>query len=139
MTDYFISAIIFPFSVLTAFAYRKIFLVIQRSSRNPHDPVSKRDLKKTKLLLQQIKQAKSCFIVVIRCFVVCLMLIIVALPFVLNLDRFNAEAIRVWGITLFVSNSSVNSALFFSGERTLGQKEARKVLKTLCLPNTVNV
>ena len=127
--QYFTGAIILPFFVLTVTAYRKIFKVIKNSSRYPHESKA-RDPERTKLLLKEIKQAKSCFIVVIG-FVICLLPIALAVPFVLILDRFDADAIRIWVITCFVSNSLVNSMLFFWTKKLL-RREARKVLKTLC-------
>ena len=137
MIQYFTSAIILPFFVLTAIAYRKIFHVIKSSNRNCQHP-DVQALKKTKLLLQEIKQAKPCFTVVM-CFAVCLLPMSVALPFILNHDRFNAEAIRIWVATLLLANSSVNSALFFWAKKML-RKEAKKLLtKKLCFPNSVDI
>jgi hypothetical protein len=141
LIHYFSSAIILLFFVLTTFSHTKIFLVIRSLSTNsqnqPHNHVSKENLKKTKLLLREIRQAKSCFIIVM-CFVVCLFPTVVALlSFAFKLlDRFNAEAIRIWAISFLMSNSSVNSALFFWTKKML-RKEARKVLKTLRLRMSV--
>jgi hypothetical protein len=141
LIHYFSSAIILLFFVLTTFAHTKIFLVIRSLSQNsqnrPHDHVSTGNLKKKKLLLREIKQAKSCFIIV-TCFVGCLFPTVVAfLSFAFKLlDRFNAEAIRIWAISFLMSNSSVNSALFFWTKKML-RKEARKVLKTLRLRMSV--
>ena len=107
LIHYFSSAIILLFFVLTTFAYTKIFLVIRSLSPNsqnrPHDHVSTGNLKKKKLLLREIKQAKSCFIIV-TCFVVCLFPTVVALlSFAFKLlHRFNAEAIRIWAISFHI-------------------------------------
>jgi hypothetical protein len=55
-----------------AFVYTRIYLVVRKlaqSQNKSHGAVSKGNLTRMKLFLREIKQAKSCFIVVI-CFCV---------------------------------------------------------------------
>jgi hypothetical protein len=57
---------------LIAFVYTRIYLVVRKlaqSQNKSHGAVSKGNLTRMKLFLREIKQAKSCFIVVI-CFCV---------------------------------------------------------------------
>ncbi len=117
-----------------AFAYTKIYLVVKklaRSENRPHDAAAQ-NLTRMKLFLREIKQAKSCFIVVICFGLLCLIPVVIAFPFFQSLDKYNRLAISIWIYTLFLLNSSVNSLIFF-WTKTMLRKEAAKLMNTMCL------
>ena len=116
--------------VFAAFSHRKIYLVVKRLARSPnrpHDPAAEEKLTKMKVLLQEIKQAKSCFIVVICFGVFCFFPAAIAVSFFRSLDKFQWLAITVWVYTLGQVNSSVNSLIFF-WTKTMLRNEAVKML-----------
>ena len=120
---------------LIAFAYTRIYLVVKklaRSRNKPHDASSEENLTRIKLFLREIKQAKSCFIVIICFFVLDFFPTVIVLPFLAALPGYVQRAILVWIITLALLNSSVNSVIFF-WTRTMLRKEAVKMLNTICL------
>ena len=116
--------------IFIAFAYTKIFLVVRSLSRTyiwPSVTSKEETLPKKKLLLQEIKQAKSCFVVVICFFALSFLLPILAQGLGANRDKSAAYVMKIWMYTLAMSNSSVNSVIFFWSKKML-RKEALKML-----------
>jgi hypothetical protein len=116
-----------------AFVYTRIHLVVRKlaqSQNKPHDGASEENLTRMKLFLREIKQAKSCFIVVICFCVLGFLPKTIAVPFFPSLDQFEKLAIKIWIITLGLCNSSVNSVIFF-WTKTMLKKEAVKMLNTM--------
>ena len=128
---------LFPaFFIMTAYAYTRIYLVVKRldrSCRKPGDTGQKHNTKRR--LLQEIKHAKSCFVVVV-CFAVCLMPTALG-PFLVNHLAKNVEyaAYGTWTITLHFLNSNFTSLIFFWSKKML-RKEAVSILKSIFRDNT---
>ena len=121
--------------VFTAFAYARIYLVVKKLSHSPnrpHDPAAVENTTKIKLFLREIKQAKSCFIVVICFGVLCFLPPGIIFPFFSSFDKFEWLAIIVWVCTLGLLNSTVNSVIFF-WTKTMLRNEAVKMLNAICL------
>ncbi len=117
-----------------AFAYTRIYLVVKklaRSQNRPHDAAAE-NLTRIKLFLREIKQAKSCFIVVICFGFLCFLPVVIAFPFFQSFDKHTKLAITIWFYTLSLLNSSVNSLIFF-WTKTMLRKEAAKLTNTMCL------
>ena len=122
-------ALIFLFVV---FAYTRIYLVVRKISRSPCKPQdlsSDGNLTRMKLFVQEIKQAKACFIVVICFCVLTFLPAATTIPLFSMLQTFEELAVKPWMLTLSLSNSSVNSVIFF-WTKTMLRKEAIKILKT---------
>ena len=117
-----------------AFAYTRIYLVVKklaRSRNKTHDAFSEKNLTRMKLVLGEIKQAKSCFVVVI-CF--CILSFLPTASVIAFLASFPIDvqrAIVLWIITFALLNSSVNSVILF-WTKTMLRKEAGKMLNTVC-------
>ena len=113
-----------------AYAYTRIYAVVRRldrSQRKLNVAEGEQNITKTKLILQQIKLAKSCFIVVICFCVLCFLPTVIAIPALNSLDQSEFRAILTWVITLGMLNSSANSVIFF-WTKVMLRKEALKVL-----------
>ena len=126
--------------IFMAFAYTRIYLVVKklaRSENRPHDATAE-NLTKMKLFLREIKQAKSCFIVVICFGLLCFLPTAIAFPIFRSFGKYDLLGISVWVYTLFLLNSSVNSFIFFWTKTMLG-KEAAKLWKTMCLHYISNI
>ncbi len=127
----FIVILVFFF---TAFAYTKIYLVIRKlnHSRNNQPSVAEgqENLTRKKLFLREIKQAKSCFIVVM-CFFILSFLPPIVFSFHKNKDQSEFLAKDAWLYTIMMFNSSVNSVIFF-WTKTMLRKEAKKRLNFIC-------
>jgi hypothetical protein len=130
----FLSVCLFIFLFVAVFVYTRIFLTIRKRKppgdvndlNNPAEStVSSRQRKQN--FLKQIKLAKSCFLVVV-CFVVCLLGGGIYAAFPLGINK---QIIKLWGITMVMLNSSVNSIIFF-WTRPLLRNEAKKALRNLC-------
>ena len=116
--------------IFTAYSSIKIYSVVKNLSRSPnkpHDVTAEANITRKKVILQQIKHAKSCFIVVICFGLLCFLPIAIAVPFYNNVDILKWEAIKVWVVTLGLLNSSVNSVIFFWTKKVL-RNEAYKTL-----------
>ncbi len=114
-----------------AFAYKRICSVVKKLSRSQncvHDAAEEENLKRMKLFLRQIKQAKSCFIVVICFGFLCFLPAVIAFPLLESFDKYNRLAISIWFYMLILLNSSVNSLIFF-WTKTMLRKEAAKLIK----------
>ncbi len=120
--------------IFMAFAYTRIYLVVKKLARSdirPHDATAE-NLTKMKLFLREIKQAKSCFIVVICFGLLCFLPSAIAFPIFPSFSKYNLLAVSIWIHTLFLLNSSVNSLIFFWTKMML-RKEAAKLTNTMCL------
>ena len=127
----FMATILITFFIFTAFVYSRIYLVIKRlfgSEVRPSDAVDESRNKK-KVFLRETKHARSCFVVVM-CFIFCFTPLLFALVFFDNHGRPPYEAYIGWSLMLVISNSSLNSLIFF-WTRTLLRKEAIKFLKSV--------
>ena len=119
------------FLFLTAYAYGRIYSVVRkliRSQKKPHDETKEINLGKMKLFLQQIKQARSSFIVVFCLFTLCFLPPVIATPFVARVNEFEELGIVIWVFSINLFNSTANSVIFFWTKKML-RKEALKVLK----------
>ena len=122
------------FFLFIAFAYTRIFLVVKNLTRSEKTPAAdanaEKDFTRKKLYLQEIKQAKSCFIVVL-CYVVLYYVPLVVVNSTSAKDKPQIEFQPVAGcaITLGIFNASVNSAIYVWTKMIL-RREAIKMLKT---------
>ena len=117
--------------LFTIYVYTKIYLVVKklaRSQKKPHDFAKELNLTKLKLFLRQIKEARSCFLVVVCFCVLGFLPATIAVPFFASMNKFEELAITVWVISVGILNSSVNSIIFF-WTKTMLRKEALKVFK----------
>ena len=115
---------------LTAYVYTRIYLVVKRlarSQRKPNGEPADKNLTKMKLFLQEIRRARSCFMVVICFFALNFLPPTIAFTFFEYKKELMQLAIRNWLLSINISNSSVNSAIFF-WTKTMLRKEALKVL-----------
>ena len=123
--------------IFTVFAYTRIYLVVRklnRSQKQQFNPENQENLTRKKLFIGEIKQAKSCFIVVM-CFFALSFLPAIAF----SLRNSNAKpgefvANDAWLYTITMFNSSVNSIIFF-WTKTMLRKEAKKRLNFLWAKN----
>ena len=132
--------IIFRFTILevtvlfcyVCFAYTRIYFVVRNSRKILSKPtdlnndLSKRT--KTKIMLQEVKTAKSCFIVVL-----CFFLLYVIPGFFFNIidwKKIDQFLVAMWITTLAYCNSSVNSLIFF-WSRVMLRKEAIKFIQKI--------
>ena len=119
------------FLFLTAYAYGRIYSVVRRlvrSQKKPHDETKEINLGKMKLFLQQIKQARSSFIVVVCLFTLCFLPPVIATSFAARVNEFEELGILIWVFSINLFNFTANSVIFFWTKKML-RKEALKVLK----------
>ena len=125
--------------IFTAFAYTRIYFVSRRlvgPPCQPHDVAESKKVTKSKLLRQNIKLAKSCFVVVVCFFSLCFLPQAIAFPYYAELKTVENVEISVWIPTIVLVNSSANSVLFFWAKKML-RKEGIKFLKTIpCIKKT---
>ena len=119
------------FFTFAAFVYARIYLVVRKLAR-PSDATAVNNLARQKMFIREIKQAQKCFNVVICFFVLCFLPVIVTISVATHVDKYELQAIQNWATTLSISNSSVNSIIFF-WTKTMLRKEAAKMLKVICL------
>ena len=122
--------IIFGYAI---FAYTRIFLVVKklaRSSITPCSPVDKSKTTRRKLLIQQVKHAKSCLVAVSCFFVLYTIPSFVHFIFMIHVQTGDLFLIRTWAQTLAFTNSLLNSIIFF-WSKTMLREEALKLLKTI--------
>ena len=119
--------------VFTAFAYTRIYLVVRKLNRTQNQPsdVEEVNLTRKKLFLREIKQAKSCFIVVMCFFILSFLPPMVFTSNINTADESKFLVNTVWVYTIPMSNSSVNSVIFF-WTKTMLRKEAKKRLNFIC-------
>ena len=122
-----IVTLIFTFTILV---YTRIYLVITKivHSQTICDVATEEYLTRKKRFLQEVKQAKSCFLVVVSSFFLVFLPLLILVIFSLKMDIFLQEAFQNWVITLALLNSSANSVIFF-WTKILLRREAFKMLK----------
>ena len=127
--------VIFFFAVYSSIKIYSVVKKLSNSPKKPHDVAAEGNMTRMKVVLQEFKHAKSCFLAVICFGVVCFLPIAIAIPFYDMVHILKWEAIKDWGITLSLLNSSVNSVIFFWTKKML-RNEAYKTLNTkLCFIN----
>lgn len=117
--------------LFVAFAHTRVYLVVRRLSRSrskTRDAFSKENLTKMKSFLREIKQARSCVIVVICFFVLTCLPAATLLPLQPSLSKSEQSIFGAWVVTLAFSNSSANSVIFFWTKTPL-RNEAIKMCK----------
>ena len=133
---FFFMANITLLSAVSVYIYGRIFLAarlshrIVRSQNVPtrDDNVSPRNPKELngkRRSLQDIKLAKTCFVIVVCLFV---SLMPTAVTSFLNIRAFEYIILRTWDVTFLLMNPSLNSVVFFWGNRRL-RNEAKANLK----------
>ena len=121
--------------LFNAFTYTKIYLVVRKMARSrnqPQDSGSDGKFERLKLFLQNVKQAKSSFTVVICFYTFVFLPSTIATLFYDCFDKFEALAILVLIYAIVYSNSCVNSVILFWSHLLL-KKDARKMLKNVGL------
>ena len=116
--------------ILTAYVYTRIYLVVKKlacSQKKPHAAAEELNVTKNKLFLQEIRQARSCFIVVICYFMLGFLPPAFATLFSSNSNSFQELLTIVWVVSIIITNSSINSVIFF-WTKTMLRKEALKLL-----------
>ena len=83
------------------------------SQKKPQDAVEKSNITKAKLFLREIRQAKSCFIVVVCFFVLALLQATIATQSFMNTRKIQDLAAAIWIVSIIITNSSVNLVIFF--------------------------
>ena len=127
----FTMALAILFFTSAAYIYTKIYTVVRKlacSKNELQDSQVVNNLTRQKMFIQEIKQAKNCFIVVICFFFLCFLPVIVTNVVAGSVNKYKLQAIQNWATTLGLSNSSINSVIFF-WTKTLLRKEAIKFLK----------
>ena len=123
------------FFFFAGFAHIRIFMVVKDLSRSQpkvDDAIAEGNLTKKKEFLQDVRHAKSCFIVIL-CFVILHYLPVISLVSFKHAKTLNLHYyhdFNVWVVTLGLLNSSVNSVIFF-WTKTVLRKEAAKTLRSL--------
>ena len=119
----------------TAFSSIKIYSVVKNLSRSPnkpHDVNAEGSITRKKVILQEIKHAKSCFIAVICFGLLCFLPIAIAVPLYIKVDIRKWEAMKDWVVTLGLLNSSVNSVIFFWTKKKLRNEAYETLNIKLC-------
>ena len=118
---------------LTVYTYTRIYTgtvvrkLVRCSQMKPHDVVENINLTKMKLFLREIKQTKSCFVVVVCFFVLGFLPPANDVPFAARANEFEQFGIFFWTFSINVLNSTANSVIFF-WTKTMLRKEAFKLL-----------
>ena len=123
------------FFTFTTFVYVRIYVVVRKLARFrkiTQDSTVVNNLTRTKMYFSEIKQAKNCFMVVICFFLLYFLPILVTFSQVGKLDKYKLQTIQNWATTLGMSNSSINSVIFF-WTKTMLRKEAMKMMKATWL------
>ena len=118
-----------------SFVYAKIYVIVRKLSRSenvqcelsPEGNVTRR-----KLFLQEVKRAKSCFIVVFCFSLLWFLPTTMIILFTKNLNQFERLASQVWCFTFGLCNSSFNSLIFFWTNALL-RKETFKMFRGFCV------
>ena len=130
----FITATVTLFFIFSAFVYTRIYLVVIKmvDSQNITHSVAgtERNLTRKKRFLQEIKQAKSCFLVVLCFFLLCVLPVILTFIVVIKGNRLEVQAFYAWATTLGMLNCSANSMIFF-WTKTMLRREAVKMLNSV--------
>lgn len=119
------------FFSLFLYTYTRIYIVIRKISRRTNSVDSSQgSISRSKLFLQQVKLARSCFFAV-ACFLVFMilpMVTIFAFSSVLEYGGPELQLLSSWMIYVSFTNSIVNSIIFFWSKALL-RKEAFRLLK----------
>jgi pheromone shutdown protein TraB len=130
----FITATVTLFFIFAAFVYTRIYLVVIKmvDSQNNTQSVAapEENITRKKRFLQEIKQAKSCFLVVMCYFILCFLPVTLALTVVIRGNQFQVQTFYAWTTTLSMLNCSANSLIFF-WTKTMLRREAVKMLKSV--------
>ena len=116
--------------LLTAYVYTRIYLVVRKLARTgnkPHDAAAEMNFTRMKLFLREIRQARPCFVLVVCFFVLGFLPATIAIKLSANVDKFQEQAIFIWAVSLAITNSSVNSVIFF-WTKTMLRKNAFRML-----------
>ena len=126
----YLRGLVFVFLVLTGFVYTRIYLVIRKIIRSEARPAYESEESQDKRkIFRESRHARSCFLVVI-CFAVCMLPVTLGALF-FSSDEPNFRMYSNWTLTMVISNSSINSVIFF-WTKTLLRTEALKILKSVC-------
>ena len=127
----FITATVTLFFLFAIFVYTRIYLVVIKmvdSQNKRHSvAVTEENLTRKKRFLQEIKQAKSCFLVVMCYFILYFLPVTLAWIVVIKGNQFEVQTFYGWATTLGMLNCSVNSLIFF-WTKTMLRREAVKML-----------
>ena len=123
------------FLIFLVYVYSKIYIVVKRvhrteKSKKPRSnqwKVHTSDVRKRKQFLSEMKQAKSCLIIV-GCTVICFLPASLQNLFYVDYRNFEARTFRAWTSILVLANSSLNSIIFFWTKKHL-RTEAVRLLK----------
>ena len=134
--SFFLNELLAPFGIVAiflyvsfiAFIYLRIYFAISSSSRTVHSELSQSERKKQREFLKDIKQAKTCFVVV-ACSLVCLLPTAI-LTRTSNFQSFNGAVVVIWAKTFALLNPSLNSMVFFVRNRML-RNETKKTLTNI--------
>ena len=127
------------FFILIVFVYTRIYLVVRKLSSPPvqvGNTLAASNMTRKNALIQEIRQTKRCFIVVVIFILLCFLPVLVTFFLYGTMDQHGFQAIQNWATTLGIFNSSVNSVIFF-WTKSLLRKEAIKTLYTIC--STLNM
>ena len=126
----YLRGLVFVFLVLTGFVYTRIYLVIRKIIRSEARPAYESEESQDKRkIFRESRHARSCFLVVI-CFAFCMLPVTIGALFFFS-DESNFRMYSNWTLTMVISNSSINSVIFF-WTKTLLRTEALKILKSVC-------
>ena len=123
------------FFLSSAFVYFKIYVVVKKLTRSQQNKWQEgsmlSDLTRKKIFMREIKQVRSCFIVVLCFFLLCFMPVILTYFVGTSVDIHDLQTIQNWATTFSMSNSSINSIIFF-WTKTMLKNEAIKISKVIC-------
>ena len=125
----FVVFLIITFVILNTLVYTRIYFVVLKIARlNKAQDVNARtqNSNKRQTFLNEVKQAKSCFLVLL-CFFICFLPLPLS-TLILREKNFNYMVSQVWCCTLIILNSSVNSIIFFWTKKEL-RIQALQVLR----------
>ena len=110
----------------TAYTYTRVYSVVRKLARSQkklhnHDAIGNMKLTRMKVFHQEIKTARSCFVVVVCFFLLSFLPPAIVAPFVASSSEFKALGILVWVFSLNFLNSTANSVIFFWTKTILRQ------------------
>ena len=99
-----------------------------RTGNKLNDAAGEMNFVRKKLFLREIRQAiaRPCFVVVVCFFVLGFLPATIAINLSANVDRFQEQPLLIWSFCLAITNSSVNSVIFF-WTKTMLRKDAFKM------------
>ena len=131
---FFSILLIILFFILNTFVYTRIYAVVLKIARSDKVRANngrEENSTKRQKFLSEIKQAKSCFLV-LACFVICFL----PLPFGEMLRGKGVDYVvhQSWSMTLIMLNSSVNSIIFFWTKKELRVQALQLLTRTAVSP-----